>query len=259
MAPKRQHLNTAFHTRAWLTHEENLGTIGHMLGMQHREAVALRAAGARMYAYAGNKMPDLTTKAGRAKLERSLRHFNKTIDASIGRLGTGKLWVVVMLVTCVEAYLHDVLSIAASVDPKLMSKSEQPAHYADVIEAASLDELANELRARWARGWLRDGGPTRWLSRLHGLGARGYPDKLALRLERIWGIRHVVVHAAGVATADFVKRHPGVVAARCDRLRVTDQDLIAFLEAAKHFTEPTEAFFLSRYPAIPRMKSLGGS
>jgi hypothetical protein len=113
-----------------------------------------------------------------------------------------------MLVTCVEAYLHDVLSTTASVDPKLMSKSEQPVYYTDVIGAGSLDELANELRARWARGWLDDGAPTRWLSRLHAMGARGYPDDLAPRLERIWGIRHVVVHAAGVADADFVKRHP---------------------------------------------------
>src|SRR5207247_11316116 len=123
---------------------------------------------------------------------------------------TASLWQVVMLVTCVEAYLQDVLSAAARADPDLMSKSQQLAPYADIIAATSLDELANELRARWARGWLADGGPTRWISRFERMGARGYPDDLAARLERIWGIRHVVVHSAGVATPDSVQRHPGV-------------------------------------------------
>ena len=98
------------------------------------------------------------------------------------------LWQVVMLVTCVEAYLQDLLAIAASIDPKLMDETQQVAPYAEVISATSLDGLASELRARWARRWLSDGGPTRWISRLKRMGARGYTDGLAPRLELIWGI-----------------------------------------------------------------------
>jgi hypothetical protein len=131
-----------------------------------------------------------------------------------------------------------------------MSKSEQRAPYADVITAASLEALANDLRARWARGWLSDGGPSRWISRLGKMGARGYPDDLGSRLERFWGIRHVVVHAAGVATADFVKRHPGVVGVAGNRVRVNSHDFLRFVLAVRDFIEPTDGFFLARYPSM---------
>jgi hypothetical protein len=99
------------------------------------------------------------------------------------RYRTATLWQVVMLVTCVEAYLQDVLAAAASVDPEFMRESKQVAPYADVVSATSLDDLANDLRQRWARGWLSDGGPTRWISRLNGMGAKSFPTDLAPRLE----------------------------------------------------------------------------
>ena len=155
-----------------------------------------------------------------------------------------------MLVTCVEAYLQDVLTAAAGVDPELTSKSEQRALYADVIAATSLDALANDLRARWARGWVDDGGPSRWIERLGKMGARGYPDDLGPRLERFWGIRHVVVHAAGIATSDFVKRHPGVVKAIGNRVRVNSHDLEKFVHGVEDFVEPTDRYFLARYPSL---------
>ncbi|MEO5959347.1 MAG: hypothetical protein ABIZ49_06220 [Opitutaceae bacterium] len=131
-----------------------------------------------------------------------------------------------------------------------MSKSEQGALYADVIAATSLDALANELRARWARGWVNHGGPKDWINRLGKMGARGYPANLGPRLELFWGIRHVVVHAAGVATADFVKRHPGVVKAAGDRVRVNHHYFKSFVEAVRDFLEPTDEFFLNRYPPL---------
>jgi hypothetical protein len=142
------------------------------------------------------------------------------------------------------------LAAAASVDPELMSRSQQVAPYADVVSATSLDELADELRRRWARNWLSDGGPTRWVSRLDRMGAKDYPVGLAPRLELIWGIRHVAVHTAGVATADFLKRHPGAVRAVGDRVQVRSPQFSAFLDAAQDFLEPTERFFLARYPSL---------
>ena len=84
-----------------------------------------------------------------------------------------------MLVTCIEAYLQDLLVAAATVDPEFMKNSKQVAPYADIVSASSLDELANELRRRWARGWLSDDGPTRWISSLHQMGAKDYPIGLA--------------------------------------------------------------------------------
>ena len=127
---------------------------------------------------------------------------------------------------------------------------KQLAPYADVIAASSLDELASDLRARWARGWLSDGGPTRCLSRFAKMGARGYPADLAQRLELMWGIRHAVVHAAGVADVEFVKRHPGVAKVEGERLPIGTKDIGVFIGAARTFLEPTEQFFLARYPSL---------
>ena len=167
------------------------------------------------------------------------------------RLEKVTLWQVVILVTCVEAYLQDVLSAAASADPNLIGKSEPAAPYADVVSAPSLEVLAGNLRARWARGWLNSGGPTRWIERLLQLGARGYPDDLATRLEQIWGIRHVVVHSAGIATADFVRLHPDVAARPGERIRISHGGFRPFLVAVEEFLEPTERFFITRYPSLP--------
>jgi len=244
------------HTGAMLAFGQNVHTISHMIYLGGREIRLVRAEATRLTTYL-EKLGDLTTKANAAKLLRSIQRFSKTTEVRIGRWETANLWQVVMLVTCVEAYLQDLLSAAASVGPELMSESQQLAPYADVIAATSLDELANELRARWARGWLSDGGPTRWISRLVKMGARGYPADLAPRLELIWGIRHAVVHAAGVANADFVRRHPGVVRAAGDRLRVHSRDFKAFLLAVNDFMEPTEEFFLARYPSLLAPESTG--
>jgi hypothetical protein len=220
-----------------------------MLKLSHHEVILMSAQATRVVTFAKEGI-DLATKPGQAKLVRSLNRFSKTLKVRIDRFQTITLWQVVMLVTCVEAYLQDVLTAAASVDPEPMSKSEQRAPYADVIAATSLEALANDLRARWARGRLTDGGPSRWISRLGKMGARGYPDDLGPRLERFWGIRHVVVHAAGVATADFVKRHPGVVGATGNRVRVNHRDLTKFVDAVYDFINPTDAFFLARYPSM---------
>jgi hypothetical protein len=93
-------------------------------------------------------------------------------------------------------------------------------------------------------------GPTRWILRLQQSGGRGYSDDLAARLERIWGITHVVVHSAGIATAEFVKLHPGVVTKPGERVRVHHDALGPFLDAVKEFLETTEQFFLARYTSL---------
>ena len=89
------------------------------------------------------------------------------------------------------------------------------------------------------------------------MGARGYPNDLGPRLERVWGIRHVIVHAAGVATADFVKRHPGVVRAVGSRVRMNHGDLEKFIDVVFDFINPTDAYFLARYPSMLVAASTG--
>jgi hypothetical protein len=147
-------------TNAWLAFEENLESISHMVYLGGREVRLLKAEAIRFKTDL-DEPRDLTKKAAATKLQHSLNRYVKTLQTRVERYGTVKLWQVVMLVTCVEAYLQDLLCIAATVDPELISKSQRLAPYADVIAATSLAELANDLRARWARGWLSDGGPTR--------------------------------------------------------------------------------------------------
>jgi len=236
---------SASHTKAWLACKQNLESISHMVYMGGREMRLVKAETIRVTNFLRKKGSNWS-KADIAKLER----FSQTLESRIDRYMTASSWQVVMLVTCVEAYLQDLLSAAARVGPELMSESQQLAPYADVITATSLDELANDLRARWARGWLSDGGPTRWISRLEKMGVRGFPSDLAPRLELIWGIRHVIVHAAGIATKDFVKRHPEVNTAVGNRLRVNSRSFKAFLAPVGSFIELTDTYFLTRFPSL---------
>jgi hypothetical protein len=240
---------------------DNLESVRHFTALGYREALAVRSAAKRQHTKMA-RQPDLTQKRVRRATLASLRRFNKTLDLHIARMATTRQWKVVVLVTCVEAYLQDVLSAAARVEPTLMATSGQQAPYADVIAATSLEDLANELRARWARGWLAKGGPARWLGDLTNMGAAPYPDAVVRHLERMWGIRHVIVHRAGVADADFVKRHPGVVKAVGDRVRVSYPDIVLFLQAISDFVNPTDLYFLKRCPALlapPRQKRTPGS
>jgi hypothetical protein len=166
------------HTKAWVAFEQNLDSIAHMVALGHRENAFLMTASTRfatsvtrlttevtrLKTLVGNS-PELLLpplKTALAKLIRSSERYKRTRQTGRERLETATLWQVVMLVTCVEAYLQDLLAIAASVDPKLMDKSQQVTPYTDIISATSLDQLTSELRARWTRGWLSNGGPTRW-------------------------------------------------------------------------------------------------
>lgn len=149
-----------------------------MLALMHREHDFLKTESTRFASDTKRAMARLRTLVTApnqprqavqrvvARFTRLCDRYKKTSQTVDERLATAMLWQVVMLVTCVEAYLQDLLAIAASVDPKVMDETQQVAPYAEVISATSLDELASELRARWARRWLSDGGPTRWISRL---------------------------------------------------------------------------------------------
>ena len=232
-------------SKAWLTLEKNLEAVSHLVDFSTHEVKSLHAKAARLHARAVNADP-----RKQASLKRSAKRFVSAAQLHTDRLTTARLWQLVTLVTCVEAYLQDILSLAASVDTDLMGKSDQRASYAEVLSANSLDDLAGELRGRWARNWLSDGGPTRWIERLQRMGARGYGNDLAARLELMWGLRHVIVHAAGLATAEFVRRHPGVVARAGDRVGLSSVRIAFFLGAVQDFLEPTEAFFLRRYPSL---------
>ena len=156
-----------------------------------------------------------------------------------------------MLVTCIEAYLEDVLRLAAAADRKLMAKSTQQATYDEILRATSDP-------ASWAIAHPVASPSTAELvgKRLKRMGAKGYSSDLANRLELMWGLRHVIVHRAGIATADLVRRHPGIVTHFGDRVRVSTTRFAGFLVASREFLEPTDAFFLKRYPRLHELAAV---
>jgi len=155
-------------------------------------------------------------------------------------------WYGVMLVTVAETYLQDVLAFAAELDPSLMAKSEASARYEDVIAADSVQDLADELRARWARGFVDDGGPRRWTERLTRMGAR-FPSELGERMEPLWGARHVVIHRAGTVTRDFARRHRNLGLDAGHELILPRKFWLDVTMDVAVFQRETESYFNTRY------------
>jgi hypothetical protein len=160
---------------------------------------------------------------------------------------TVSIWTPVILVTTIEAYLKDVRMFEAKVNPDIMEKSEQSVSYMDVMEAVSIEELTEEMRSRWARRFVDDGGPRRWIDRLTRMGAKGYDAECAGKMETLWGVRHVVVHAAGIVTRDFTRRHPDYGAKVGERIKVGRDQYIAWITLVGNFVDVTESYFVNRY------------
>jgi hypothetical protein len=243
-------------TEAWTALETNLDMLGHLIALSDRELAALSETSKRREEFVthikeqfeGGHAPEPLLDAlikGTGRLE---SEFTSHMD----RVGTATLWQVVMLVTCVEAYLKHVFEDAASLDPELMKASEQSAPYHEVLSATSIDELAKGMRQRWARRRVDDGGPTTWVSSFEKMGVRRYPPDLAARLERIWGARHLVVHSAGVVTREFLRRHPSAAKAVGESIKISAEDFAAFLTSVAEFLSPIEKYFLARYPELGR-------
>lgn len=162
-----------------------------------------------------------------------------------GRLALQE-WLPVMMVAFVEAYLTDAFAYAASLDPTLISKSEQTASLAEVLDATSLDGLADTLRHRWARNFVDDGGPFRWAKRLKGMGAHNFDPEAIRELEVLWGTRHLLVHAGGIVTYDFASRHPELQLMIGDDVHVELEQVRKWSETTQNFVDGTDAYFVNR-------------
>jgi len=169
------------------------------------------------------------------------------LEQFTGGLVTILQWIPVILVTTVEAYLKDVLIYAAKVDPAIMESTGQTASYAEVVRARSLEELTEELQSRWARKFVDDGGPDGWIKRLTKMGAREYRSEAASQMETLWGVRHVIVHSAGVATPDFVRRHPEIGAKVGESILIRSHQILPWVDVIYHFVDVTDFYFVQRY------------
>ena len=90
-----------------------------------------------------------------------------------------------LLVTTVEAYLKDVRIFEAKINPAIMESSDQSVTYGEVVRSLSINDLAEELQSGWARNFVDDGGPTRWIDKLTRMGARGFDSEISKKMETL--------------------------------------------------------------------------
>jgi len=151
-----------------------------------------------------------------------------------------------LVVAHTEAYVHDVLCELAAADPSVMNETTQAAKYSEIVRFASIGELTTELRSRWARNWIDGSGPARWIDRLTKWGARSYGLKTAPTMETGWGVRHVLIHRAGVASRDFVDRHSDFSAVPGKPLAIPDEFAGQLRSAVLDFVAVTDRHVLAR-------------
>jgi hypothetical protein len=95
-------------------------------------------------------------------------------------------WAVPMLVTFTEAYLQDAFALMVS-----------GAYGRTALPGPIVDEISS----KWIKSTIRSGTPHQWVNQLKKFGVTGYPDDLSGKLQRIWDLRHDVIHSAEPDTA----------------------------------------------------------
>lgn len=184
-----------------------------------------------------------------ARLRDDVYELGRVLGAHLRSISSFSLqlqWYAVMLVTFAETYLQDVLADAARIDPALMADSEQAAVYSDVLANSSIEQLAESMRARWARNFVNSGGPRVLLGRLSRMGSRGYRDELELDMEQLWRVRHAIVHNAGRRTEDLARRHPSVRYTDSAQIVVDADEFTRYALSVLDFAATTDSFLLSR-------------
>ena len=181
---------------------------------------------------------------------KKIRTITKEILKQVTDLTGGVLLIhemmPVLFVAVVEAYLKDVLIYAAGIDSSLMDGTGQTVTYPEALNAKSLEEVLIKFRSKRARKFVDSGGPTTWIEALERWGAKGYHPKTVSHMETLWGVRHLIVHSAGIVNADFVRRHPELQAQVEKRLSVDGAQLRQWSAAMYDFVEITDQYFVRR-------------
>jgi hypothetical protein len=178
--------------------------------------------------------------------------LSKRLNSTFDRLSEGTTflheWHIAMAATFAETFLHDVLVECCLVDPSLLGEADPSASYEEIVSATSLEALKANIYSKWARSFVDDGGPHRWSDRLSRMGVSALPSSVPI-LEEAWGIRHVIVHHAGVVSAEFVRRHPNLKATVGQRIELEPQQVIRYVQAMGAFVAPIDESFAARIAA----------
>lgn len=248
--PKGRLIHTLFarpaekRTPAYEAFERNTKRLDHLLSMVNAQ---IGAVDKRVAAY--DRKPEPKDRRGISRRRAGIERLKEALAELTGQFELALELQVVLLVTFTETYLQDVLSYAAGFLPELMADSEQKASYSELTSYESLADLASELRGRWARNFVDKGGPSTWIERLSKMGAVGLDRGMADIMEEAWGVRHVVVHRAGVATRDFCNRHPSFGATPGEPLAMRRPKIMWYNPAVADFTARVDEFFQARLDA----------
>jgi hypothetical protein len=180
------------------------------------------------------------------KIRTSVKELLKQVTDLTGGVLIVHEMMPVLFVAIVEAYLKDVIIFATGLDATIMERTGQTKTYQEVVNAKSLEELILEFRTEWARSFVDNGGPTTWIETLERWGARGYRPETVSQMETLWGVRHLIVHSAGVVNAEFVRRRPELKAEVGKRFIVNGAQIKQWAAAMYDFVDITDQYFVRR-------------
>jgi hypothetical protein len=76
------------------------------------------------------------------------------------------------------------------------------------------------------------------------MGASHYRPETVSQMETLWDVRHLIVHSAGIANADFVCRHPELKAQVGKRFIVNNAQIKQWSAAMYDFVDITDQCFV---------------
>ena len=175
--------------------------------------------------------------------ENGLRSFQGR--ASFGALRTTHYWLAAILVTLIEAYMKDVLTFVASQDPTIQEKERHSRPPSQVTKDQALPPR------KWASTWLQRRKTARqWIEGFELVGVKGFSPQLDNRLHDLLGVRHLVVHSAGIVDEDYLRHHPNSPWTLGSDAAINDKMLREFIQATFEFFAPIEAHCVDRFVRI---------
>lgn len=151
--------------------------------------------------------------------------------AALGSLRTTSYWLTAILVTLIETYTKDLLTFVAARDPGL---------FGDLGASLSPRQVAR----KWVQ---RRKAPREWLEGFGLLGVNGFSPDTDQVLYELLGVRHLVVHSAGIVDEGYLEHHPSSGWTLGSEARIDEAMLHTFIRATFDFFAPIEAHFVARF------------
>ena len=185
---------------------------------------------------------------GEAKGNPPLRTFQAR--AAQGAMTVTNDWIVVHLVTIIEAYLKGILEYHVVNDREVLMANSEEVNVGTgiLLGAAENNQIADTLARHWVKAWLkRRKNPKAWINWFTEIGVSGFSNDLKSELEEMLGVRHLLVHSAGHVDEEYLRRHEGSQYSLGDKLSVSEIKVREYISTTFKFFAPIEAHFIKLY------------